>query len=278
MNHPDRGDESVLIDSTVAHPARIYNYLVGGDGHFAIDRETAESAFGDVYPEGTDTARGDVRANRAFLGRAVRCLVDEAGISQFIDIGTGIPTADNTHQVAQRAAPESRIVYVDNDPVVLAHAHELLAGQPQGATAYIHGDLRQPEHILRQAAETLDLTRPVGLMLVAVLHFINHDEDPYGIVSRLVDVVPSGSYLVISHLANDVQPEQMAEVKKRLDARPVRETFALRNHEQVTRFFDGLELVEPGIVRVDQWRPPKTTPTPTSSSLPPIHCGIARKL
>jgi hypothetical protein len=273
----DGSDEIARIDSTRAHPARIYDYLLGGKDHFAVDRETAQQAFGGVYPSGVETAMGDVRANRAFLRRAVRHLVVEAGIRQFLDIGTGVPTAGNVHEVAQQAAPECRVVYVDNDPVVLAHAHELLQSAAEGVTSYVHGDLRDPASILAKATDTLDLTQPVALMLVGVLHFVDHDQDPYGIVGRLVDVVPAGSHLVISHLANDIQPAQMAEAKRRLDERPVSETFALRDRGQVTRFFDGLDLLEPGVVRVDEWRPPASPGNPSSGWVPPIHCGIGRK-
>ena len=191
------------IDTTTAHPARVYDYWLGGKDNFAADREAGEQAL-LAYPQLAEA----VQSNRAFLARAVRFLTQEAGIRQFLDIGTGIPAANNTHQVAQREAPDSRIVYVDNDPIVLAHARALLKSTPQGACDYIEADLHNPEAILAEAARTLDFGKPVALMLLAVLQFIPDSEDPYALVSRLLAALPSGSYLVVSHPTDDFNPNR----------------------------------------------------------------------
>jgi hypothetical protein len=236
------------IDTTVAHPARVYDYWLGGSSNFPADREAAERVLA-----ATPGLRSRVRANRAFLARAVRYLAAEAGIRQFLDIGTGIPSANNTHEVAQAVAPDSRVVYVDNDPIVLAHAKSLLAGSPEGATQYIDGDLRDASVILRAAAGTLDLTRPIALMLVGILHLIQDSEEPHRIVAGLMDTLPPGSYLAISHPASDIQPSQ-AEAQRRYNER-VSTPQTLRTRDEVARFFDGLDLVPPGVVYVHAWRP-----------------------
>jgi hypothetical protein len=236
------------IDTTVAHPARVYDYWLGGSSNFPADREAAERVLA-----ATPGLRSRVRANRAFLARAVRYLAAEAGIRQFLDIGTGIPSANNTHEVAQAVAPDSRVVYVDNDPIVLAHAKSLLAGSPEGATQYIDGDLRDASVILRAAAGTLDLTRPIALMLVGILHLIQDSEEPHRIVAGLMDALPPGSYLAISHPASDIQPSQ-AEAQRRYNER-VSTPQTLRTRDEVARFFDGLDLVPPGVVYVHAWRP-----------------------
>jgi S-adenosyl methyltransferase len=253
-----RGDrDGVEIDTTVAHAARVYDYLLGGAVNFSVDREAAARAGEAVG--GIDNARADVRANRRFLGRAVRYLAGEAGVRQFLDIGTGIPNADNTHAIALQTDPDARVVYVDNDPIVLAHAHNLLRAR-DGRTAYIDGDLREPEDVLVQAAETLDLREPVAIVLVAILHLLPDGTDPYGIVARLLDAVPSGSYLALSHLAKDVAADEMAHLADRLN-RSTRDTFVMRTRPEVARFFEGVEMVEPGLVLVDDWRPdPGETP------------------
>jgi hypothetical protein len=279
---PPSDRDVVTINSTVAHTSRIYDYLLGGSDNFAVDREVADHAFA-AYPGGVDGARTDARANRAFLGRAVRYLAGEAGIDQFLDIGTGIPNADNTHAVAQQVAPQARIVYVDNDPIVLAHAHALLQGTPDGATAYINGDLRDPAPILEQAAATLDLSRPVAVVVVGVLHVVPDADRPYERVAALLDAVPSGSYLALSHMTTDVEPDgaggvDMAVVNARLDER-MRTTNppALRTQAEVTRFFDGLELVEPGVVSPAAWRPDDDTRAAAGSLVTPLFCAVGRK-
>ena len=214
-----------------------------------------------------------MRANRAFLGRTTRYLAAEAGIRQFLDIGTGIPTGDNTHEVAQRAAPESRVVYVDNDPIVLLHAQALLRSSPQGATDYIQADLRDPGLILDRAAALLDFGQPVAIMLLGVLHLISDSEDPWGIVARLMAATPAGSYLTISHPAIDIHHTQ-ADAQRVYNER-VSTPQTLRTREQVARFFTGLELVEPGLVQVHQWRPDPSDYAP--EGVVSAHGGVARK-
>ena len=243
---PRRG--AVDLHTDVPHPARVYDYWLGGKDNFAADREAAERVLA-VAPG----LRFRVRANRAFLGRVTRFLAGEAGIRQFLDIGTGIPSADNTHEVAQRAAPASRVVYVDNDPVVLLHAQALLRSRPEGATEYVQADLRDPELVLERAAGLLDFGQPVAVMLIAVLHLIRDAEDPWGIVAQLMDAVPPGSYLAISHPASDLHHAQPTIQKVYNENVSTPQT--LRTRDEVARFFTGLDLVEPGLVQVHQWRP-----------------------
>jgi len=256
------------LDTSVAHPARVYDYWLGGKDNFAADREAAERVLAAA-----PGLRYRVRANRAFLGRATRYLAAEADVRQFLDIGTGIPTADNTHEVAQRAAPDSRVVYVDNDPIVLLHAQALLRSTPEGATDYIQADLRDPGTILDRAAALLDFGQPVALMLLGVLHLVQDVEDPWGIVARLMAPLPAGSYLTISHPAIDIHHTQ-ANAQRVYNER-VATPQTLRTREQVARFFTGLDLVEPGLVQVHQWRPDPgdTIPEGTVSA----HGGVARK-
>jgi trans-aconitate methyltransferase len=243
------GEKPPPFDTSVAHIARVYDYWLGGKDNYAADRVAGDAAL-EAYPDLVSS----VRANRAYLSRVVRYLAGQAGIRQFLDIGTGIPTANNTHEVAQRLAPESRIVYVDNDPIVLAHARALLSSNRAGATDYIDADLRDTGTILERARRTLDLSAPVAVMLIAVLHLIGDDEGPQAIVARLMREVPSGSYLAMSHVASDIEPEKMAEMRERLN-RMVAQKGTYRTHGEVMRFFDGLTLVEPGMVRIQQWRP-----------------------
>jgi hypothetical protein len=238
---------SPLFDTSVPHIARVYNYWLGGKDHFAADRELAER-FIAADPE----VIAGVRANRAFLGRAVHFLAAEAGIRQFLDIGTGIPTASNTHEVAQRAAPDSHVVYVDNDPIVLTHARALLTSDPAGATDYIDADLRNTGTILAQAARMLDFGRPVAVMLVGILQCIPDEDDPPGIVAALMDAVPPGSYLAVSHPAADVYAQARAGAA--LLNEGLSSPIIFRTRAAVARFFDGLELVEPGLVSISQWR------------------------
>jgi hypothetical protein len=254
---PDRGDGAgartsevpLDLDTSVAHVARVYDYWLGGKDNFAADRAAGEQAI-QAYPDIVYS----VRANRAFLARTVRYLAGEAGIRQFLDIGTGIPTANNTHEVAQDVAPGSNVVYVDNDPVVLTHARALLVSGDQGHTNYIDADLRDTGRILAEAAQTLDFSRPVAIMMMAILQHIDEAEDPYAIVGSLLAAVPPGSYLAISHPAADIETEAMAQMAERLN-KLLAEKVTFRNRQQVARFFEGLELVEPGMVRVQEWRP-----------------------
>jgi len=248
---PDGGlaDEPPAFDVSVAHQARIYDYWLGGKDNFAADRKAAEAAAA-AYPGVVSGSR----ANRQFLARAVTALAREHGIRQFLDIGTGIPSSGHTHEVAQSVAPDSHVVYVDYDPVVLAHARALLAGHPEGTTAYLDADLRDTQTILSQAAKTLDFSQPVAIILLAILQAIPDSDDPYGIVETLVAAVPSGSWLVISHPASDIEPEKIAAATARLNELS-HQQFTLRDHDGVLRFFSGLEMAEPGLIRMEDWRP-----------------------
>ncbi len=260
--------ESAPFDASVPHMARVQDYWLGGKDNSAADREAAEQAIA-----ANPGIRRDVRANRAFLARAVRYLAAERGIRQFLDIGAGIPTANSTHEVAQSVAPECRVVYVDNDPVVLAHARALLTSTPQGATAYIDADLRNTRAILGAAAQTLDFSRPVAITLLAILHLIPDEAAPYQIVAALMAAVPPGSYLVISHPASDIRPAAVAELSGRMNARLGPATGTPRDLAAVTRFFDGLALVEPGVLPPQWWRPPEAE----SEAEVALWCGVARK-
>jgi hypothetical protein len=243
------------FNSGVPHPARVYDYWLGGKDNYAADR-----ALGDAVIAAMPSTRSSARANRAFLGRAVRYLAAEAGIRQFLDIGTGIPTAGNTHEVAQAAAPGSRIVYVDNDPIVMAHARALMTSHPAGATAFMQADLREPGRILAdpELRATLDLGKPVALMLVAVLHFLTGAENPRGIVAELLGALPSGSYLAISNITADFDPDSAAVAQAAGQRSGV--TYVPRSHAEVAAFFTGLDLVDPGVVPLLAWRPDDGTP------------------
>jgi hypothetical protein len=241
-----------VIDTTVAHQGRVYDYLAGGDAHFAVDRETAEfqaAAYG-----GMERTRRDIRANRDFIGRAIRYLAGEAGIRQFLDIGTGIPNEDDLHGVAQQTASDARMVFVDNDDIVLAHAHQLMKQTPEGIARFVRGDFFDPDAVLAAAAETLDLDRPTALMLVALLHLHGDELHPHETVARYLDALPSGSYLVMTHLSSDIDPEATDGLRRAAEGANVDYGFHLRAKSEFTSFFDGLELVEPGIVPVTSWR------------------------
>ncbi|WP_046469440.1 SAM-dependent methyltransferase [Allosalinactinospora lopnorensis] len=241
------------IDTSHPHSARIWNYWLGGKDYYPIDREMGER-IQQIFPGIVDYALQD----RAFLGRAVRHLAGEVGIDQFLDIGTGLPTVDNTHEVAQNITPRARGVYVDNDPLVLAHARALLVGSPEGATDYIDADLREPETILREAAQTLDFRRPVGLMLLGVVNFIADDAEARSIIRRLSDALPPGSYLALAHPTIAVADAQMrADFQMAVQAwnRSGEPKLVLRSPEQLGYLLDGLELLEPGIVTCARWRP-----------------------
>ncbi len=240
------------VNTAVAHSARFWNYLLGGKDNYAVDRELAEHILA-VIPSFRDT----VRAERRFLVRAVRYLADSAGIRQFLDIGTGLPTVNNTHEVAQAAAPESRIVYVDNDPIIMVHARALLTSTPQGKTDYVQADLREPDTILQEAARTLDFTQPVGLMLLGILNFITDADEARAIVDRLMDALPSGSHLVISHPTAEVDAEAIKATMRLWNKRGAAPIVA-RSRQELIRFFDGQELVEPGVVSCSLWRPEGT--------------------
>ncbi|POX53384.1 SAM-dependent methyltransferase [Streptomyces sp. Ru72] len=245
------------IDTTKAHPARVYDVFLGGKDNYPVDRAAAAAALA-ANPRGYL----DVRHNRDFLRRAVNRLAKEHGIRQFLDIGTGLPTAENVHQIAQRVNPDSRVVYVDNDPVVLAHARALLTSGAEGRTDYIDADLKSPDRILEQAAKTLDLDQPVALVLVAILHFVE-DEQAYPIVRGLMEALPSGSRLVLTHLTEDLNPESIRAVQRTYTERGF--TFVLRSKDEVARFFTdtpGVTLDEPGVVPVHHWHQDGAAPVP----------------
>ncbi|MGW3169491.1 SAM-dependent methyltransferase [Streptomyces sp. NPDC001153] len=237
------------INTSQPHTARIWNYWLGGKDNYEVDRAAGDQ-IRQLHPGIGEYARAD----RLFLGRAVRHLVGEVGIRQFLDIGTGLPTADNTHEVAQRIAAESRIVYVDNDPLVLAHARALLTSTPEGRTDYLDEDLRNVDAILEHAAKTLDFSEPVALMLLGVVIFIGEDEDPYGLVRRLTDRLPAGSHLVLSHTVTHPAMPHVDEAVKFWNEHGTPK-LTQRTPEDVARFFDGLELLEPGVVSCSRWRP-----------------------
>jgi hypothetical protein len=237
------------LDTTVPHSARVWNYWLGGKDNFAVDREVGDQ-ISQINPAIATIARAD----RAFLGRAVQHVVGEAGIRQLLDIGTGLPTADNTHEVAQRIAPESRIVYVDNDPLVLTHARALLTSTAEGKCDYIDADVHDPERILQEASRTLDFSRPVALVLLAIIQFIMDDQQADAVVKRLIDAVPSGSYLVMSHATNEVNTEVMDAHLAHWNANATPK-FCYRTREQLSRYYDGLELLDPGAVFLPFWRP-----------------------
>jgi hypothetical protein len=258
------------LNTGVPHVARIYDYWLGGKDNFTPDRSAGEETIA-AFPG----IRLSAQANRAFLRRTVRYLAASAGIRQFLDIGTGLPAADNTHEVAQAAAPDSRVVYVDNDPLVLAHARALLTSGPAGATAYLDADLQDTDAILGQAAAVLDFTRPVAVILLAILHYIPDLADARQIVGTLTGAVPAGSFLVISHAGTDLLPDEVAGFEKSLNAHlPADRHHVARPREVVRGFFDGVELVEPGLVRVSEWRPDSAEEAATPTIL---WGGVARK-
>jgi hypothetical protein len=259
------------IDTSRPHPARMYDYYLGGKNHFAADRETAERGLA-----GWQSGRVAARENRAFLGRAVRFLAAEAGIRQFLDIGTGLPTTNNVHQVAQAVAPSARVVYADNDPLVLAHARALLTSSPEGRTAYIHADLRDPQSILSDPAvrEVLDFSQPIALMLVAVLHFVPDEFKPTQVLATLTDAMPPGSYLVASHITGEHDPVGPAAGARAYQAAGL--PAQLRDCDQFTRLaFSGLDLIPPGVVLVSEWRPQGDGPRPTPAEVS-WYGGVAR--
>jgi len=260
------------LDPGRAHPARRYNYWLGGKDNFAADR-----ASGDELERLFPKVRLGALANRAFLRRATRFLVAEAGIRQFLDIGTGLPTADNTHEVAQRGSPQCRVVYVDNDPLVMVHARALLTSSPEGRTAYIEADLNDPDEILSHPIlrDTLDLRQPVGLMLIAVLHFIHGDGAAGPIVRRLLDALPPGSYLAATHATSDFgTPEEQALYQQVLAQG--RSDVWTRGRGEFAGLFEGLELVEPGVVPASEWRPEPGTDIPERSDIN-VWTAVGRK-
>jgi hypothetical protein len=263
---PAAGQEPV-IDSTMPHSARVWNYWLGGKDHYPVDRAVGDQVM-TMFPDITRLARAD----RAFLGRAVRYLAGEAGIVQYLDIGTGLPTANNTHQVAQAIAPESRIVYVDNDPLVLVHARALLTSTPEGACDYIDADLRDTAKILAEAARTLDFSQPIALMLLGIVGQIPDSDHPQSIIRQLLDALPSGSYLAFSDGVNTSETFTDAVAHYNENSAS---TYHPRSPEQITSFFDGLEVAEPGIVPLTAWRPNPTI-FPDPGEVPGMG-GVGRK-
>ena len=260
------------IDSSRPHAARIYDYFLGGTNNFAADRAAAAEVL-----RNSPSVRTAARANRAFLGRAVRYLAAEAGIRQFLDIGAGLPTTDSVHNVAQAVAPSSRVVYADNDPLVLAHARPLLASAAEGRTAYIDADLRDPAAILADPVtrDVLDFGRPVGLIIVAILHFIQDEDEPAQILATLLDALPSGSYLVASHLTTEHDPAATAAGQRVMQRAGI--PMQKRDSGEFAGLaFRGLELVPPGVVLVSEWRPAGAGPRPAPAE---VNCygGVARK-
>jgi S-adenosyl methyltransferase len=260
------------VDTSRPHSARIYDYFLGGKNHFAADRETADKVLAAA-----PGLRTGPRENRAFLGRAVRYLTEEAGIRQFLDIGTGLPTTNSVHEIAQAVAPESRIVYVDNDPLVLVHARALLTSSREGRTAYIQADLRDPAAILSSPVvrSVLDFSKPIALLLVAVLHFIEDEHKPAELVAPLVDALPRGSYVVASHGTGEYGPEAIATAQRAyrgggVSSRP-------RNSDEFAKIaFAGLDLVPPGVVLVSEWRRSVAGPRPLANEVN-TNGGVARK-
>ncbi|MEV6166622.1 SAM-dependent methyltransferase [Streptomyces sp. NPDC051954] len=253
---------SLPIDTSKAHPARVYDWLLGGKDNYPVDE-----AVGEKLPA---EARDAARQNRQFMHRAAAWLAGR-GIDQFLDIGTGIPTAPNLHQIVQNIAPSASVVYTDNDPIVLRHAEALLISHPDGATDYIQADVRRPEDIVRHARHVLDFDRPIALSLIALMHFITDEQDAHGIVRALVDTLPSGSYLVLSHASSDLFPELAAQVTAEYAKGGIQLGF--RTRPEVERFFDGLDLVPPGLVTATEWVQPTLTSEPEPSG---IYSGVAR--
>ncbi len=260
------------FDTSVAHPARVWNYWVGGKDNFAADRETAQLVM-EAMPHMPLVAR----LARRFLIDAVCRVTTEYGIRQFLDIGTGLPTADNTHEVAQRIVPQARIVYVDNDPIVLTHARALLTSCREGKTDYIAADMRDPDVILAGAEKTLDFGQPIAILLIGVLHFVPDRDDPYGILGRLMDAVPSGSFLILGHAASDQQAAAATEGTRRYNEKSAA-PITMRSRDQVARFFNGLEMVEPGFVSIGDWWPEAERDAGAASAMAGSgYVGIGRK-
>ena len=265
------GGQAAELDTSVPHSARVWNYFLGGKDNFAADREAGDQ-YRAIFPEILDIARAD----RAFLGRAVRHIAGEAGVRQFLDIGTGLPTLENTHEVAQRTAPDSRIVYVDNDPLVLVHARALLTSTDEGACDYVEADLRRPDKILAAAARTLDFDQPVALMLLGILHFIPDTQEAYAIVDRLRAAVPAGSYLALTHATLELgaQNEANAEAQAMWNEKAA-VPITPRTRGQILRFFEGMQVLEPGLVSMTRWRPDTGTDQPVEVA---GYCGVGRKV
>jgi hypothetical protein len=269
---PTAGEhQTVDLQTDRPHPARVYDYLLGGRDNFPPDREAAERSL-SRFPH----ANTPPRQNRGFLRRAVGFLAAEAGIRQFLDIGTGLPTSPNVHQVAQASVPEARIVYVDNDPIVLSHARALLTSTAEGRTAYIDADVRDPDKIVEQAKAVLDFSQPIGLLLLSIIHFVRDDEDPYGLVRRYVDQLAPGSYVALSHLTGEFDRPTWAYIASQFEG--TSHTMTVRDQATAEGFFEGMQMVEPGVTLVHRWRPdPDDNPDSFQDSQVSCWCGVARK-
>ncbi|MFC9847824.1 SAM-dependent methyltransferase [Streptomyces sp. NPDC060223] len=264
------GQGPIEIDTSKPHPARMYDWFLGGKDNYPVDEEMAQQLLA-VDPRVPVMAQ----VNRAFMHRSTRWLA-QSGIRQFLDIGTGIPTEPNLHQIAQRVAPDARVVYCDNDPIVLAHAAALLRGTERGVTEYVQADVRDPDRILEQARKVLDFTQPVALSLVALLHFIPDEDGAYELVDRLLAELPSGSYLMLSHASGEFDKEKASLAAEMYRRRGL--TMALRNRAEIARFFDGLELVEPGVVLLADWKPELGVVIVTEGDEPvPGYAAVGRK-
>ncbi|WP_024800621.1 SAM-dependent methyltransferase [Nocardia sp. BMG51109] len=259
-------DRTTDLNPHEPHIARMYDYYLGGKDHYQADAEAAEKVL-QALPE----VRLAAQENRGFIHRATRHLAGEIGVRQFLDIGTGIPTEPNLHQVAQEQAPDARIVYVDNDPMVLAHARALMVGTPEGRTDYIHADATEPQEILDAARETLDFTEPIALSLIGLLHFV---PGAYEVTATLVNALPSGSYVAMSHLTADFDPEGIAATVKVYEERGL--YCHPRNRDEIARFFDGMELLEPGVVPIHRWRAPIDPPKSMDAKVPG-YAAVGRK-
>jgi hypothetical protein len=270
MSGQEAGGEAVRIDTTKPHPARMYDWFLGGKDNYPVDEAMGRQMLA-VEPNIPVMAK----INRAFMQRSARWL-SQQGIRQFLDVGTGIPTEPNLHQIAQGIAPETRVVYCDNDPIVLAHAEALLRGTPEGAIDYVQADARETDLILERAGKVLDFDRPLAVSLIALLHFVKDEDGAYELVERLVGTLAPGSYLVISHATGDLDPNAAAQVDEMYKNNAL--NFAVRTKAQFAKFFDGLEVVEPGIVAAENWHPELGEPVPGQESIvSPGYVAVARK-
>jgi S-adenosyl methyltransferase len=277
-DQPTNTDEEnpFAIDFSVAHPARVQSYLAGGESYFTADRDATEQ-MAAVLPSGVETARDVLRAVGAFVRRSVRYMAGEAGVRQFLNIGAAPPGRKQVHHVVQETVPDARFVYVSDDPVVLAESHALRGGSPESVIAYVHGTLHDLPTILERAADTLVLAEPVAVLLVTTLNFVPDDSDPHAIVAQLVRAVAPGSHLVVAHPSFDISAEGMPEASARL-SQTLNVPWVVRSRDEIARFFDGLDMVEPGLVPIDEWRPTGgNPPPPTGRRVTPIFGGVGRK-
>lgn len=274
---PAEHDEPFDVDRGTAHPERIYDYLIGGDDNFAADRKAADEVFG-VFPGGTDAGRNLLREVARFFDRVVR-FVGAAGIRQFLNVGTVFSVSEPLHELAQEVAPGSRVLYVVRDMTVLARAHRLRRDAPEGAVQFVYSDLHRPAHLIRQVDEILDLTRPVALIMRGTLSYLADDRDPYGLVATIMDALPPGSYLVATHMASDLRPDEMDKATRLYRERSsgAQGGFMPRTHAEVERFFDGLELVGPGVVAIERWRPDGVAPSRPEREMTAVYGAVGRK-